>query len=73
MKSYSVKEDRRSRKELPKPHSEVPQRGTCGRCGKTHAKDSCPVVGKTRLKYKKANHFTESYPYNTLCRRKGKH
>ena len=37
--------------------ADPPQRGTCGRCGKTHAKDSCPSMGKTCLKCKKANHF----------------
>ena len=54
---YSVNRDQRCRKEAPNPTSEVPQRGSCGRCGRTHPKDSCPVVGKTCLNCTKANHF----------------
>ena len=54
---HSVNRDQRSRKDPPKPHTEPPQRGACGRCGRTHAKDSCPAMGKTCLKCKKANHF----------------
>ena len=36
---------------------EPPQRGTCGTCGKTHAKDSYPAMGKTCFKCKKADHL----------------
>ena len=54
---HSVSRDQRSRKDLPRPPVEPPQRGICGRCGKTHAKDSCPAMGKTCLKCKKANNF----------------
>ena len=36
---HSVKRDQRSRREAPNPLSEVPQRGACGRCRRTHAKD----------------------------------
>lgn len=54
---HSVNRDQRSRKDPPRPPTEPGQRGTCGRCGKSHAKDSCPAMGKTCLKCKKANHF----------------
>ena len=54
---HSVNRDQRSRNDPPKPPTDPPQRGACGRCGKTHAKDSCPAMGKTCLKCKKANHF----------------
>ena len=53
----SVNRDQRSRKDPPKPPTDPPQRDACGRYGKTHAKDSCPAMGKTCLKCKKANHF----------------
>ena len=54
---HSVNRDQRSRKDPPKPPTGLPQRGASGRCGRTHAKDSCPAMGKTCLKCKKANHF----------------
>ena len=54
---HSVNRDQRPRKYPPKPPTEPLQRGTCGRCGKTHAKNSCPAMGKTCLKCKKPNHF----------------
>ena len=54
---HSVNGDQRSRKDPPRPPTEPPQRGTCGRCRKTHTKDSCPAMGKTCLKCQKANHF----------------
>ena len=41
---HSVNRDQRSRKDPPKPPTDLPQRSTCGRCGKTHAKDSCPAM-----------------------------
>ena len=47
---HIVKRDRRRRKEAPHPTLEVSQRGACVRCGRTHAKDSYPAVGKTCLK-----------------------
>ena len=56
---HNVNRDQRSRKDPPRPPLEPQQRGTCGRCGKTHAKDSCPAMGKTCLKCKKANHIAE--------------
>ena len=48
--------------------SQQPKKGTCNppskervpacsRCGKTHARDSCPATGKTCLKCGRANHF----------------
>ena len=54
---HSVNRGQRSRKDPPRPPTEPGQRGSCGRCGKSHAKDSCPAMGKTCLKCKKANHF----------------
>ena len=54
---HSVNRDQGSRKDPPKPPTDPPQRGAFDRCGKTHAKDSCPAMGKTCLKCKKANHF----------------
>ena len=54
---HSVNRDQWFRKDPPKPPTDPPQRDACGRYGKTHAKDSCPAMGKTCLKCKKANHF----------------
>ena len=53
---HSFNRDQRSRKDPPRPPTEPPQRSACGRCGKMNAKDSCPAMGKTCLKCKKANH-----------------
>ena len=57
---HSVNRDQRPRKNSPKSPKEPLQRGTCGRCGKTHAKNSCPAMGKTCLKCKNANHFANT-------------
>ena len=57
MKLYTVSIEISDPKNSPKPAVEPLERGTCGRCRKIHAKNSCPAMGKTCLKCKKANHF----------------
>ena len=49
----SIKRDRRCREETPNPRLQVPQRGAYGRCGRTHAKDSCPAVGIPKVQESK--------------------
>lgn len=48
---HIVNRDQRSRKDPPRSPMEPPQRGTCGRCRKTHTNDSRPAMGKTCLKW----------------------
>ena len=55
---HTVKRDQGSKiNEPPKPPPDSQQRGTCGRCGKTHAKVSCPSIGENMSRVQKVNHF----------------